>query len=251
MSIEAEIAPLAARLLAHRYLPRTDAAVRRVLTDDTYRDELDRRLQAVGLKLLENPYAEHVAVGLMPNAESRVFGGGDTWLSDNQGLPRDGVALLVVLWALIVLPKRERQIARRERNDEQSDMFAAEKPMPVGAAVSPVLSEDALFADFGRQLGGKMRMNTNLGVLARLGFIVRKNKTIGEGPLLDLAIDYARLAPRIIEGTLASVLQAQLDAQAIAEADGGNSDDPDDDAGYAEYGDDAPADGDQPPEPQQ
>jgi hypothetical protein len=48
-----------------------------------------------------------------------------------------------------------------------------------------------------------------LGTLARLGFIERRNKAIFEGPLLDLAFDYAELAPRILQGALAEVLKAR------------------------------------------
>lgn len=36
--------------------------------------------------------------------------------------------------------------------------------------------------------------------------MVRRNKMIHEGPMLDLMIDYAKLAPRIIEGAMAEVL---------------------------------------------
>ena len=72
-------------------------------------------MAACGLHLLENPYAAHIAVGLKREMEDAVFGQQDNWLSNNMGLQRDGVALLVVLWALIILPKRERQVARHEK----------------------------------------------------------------------------------------------------------------------------------------
>jgi hypothetical protein len=124
------------------------------------------------------------------------------------GLPRDAIALLVVLWALIILPKRERQIARSETvGDSQSDMFGAAKPITHGEDVAPGVPEDSVYADFGKKLGGKMRFASNLVQLARLGFVVRRNKMIHEGPLLDLMIDYSKLAPRIIDGALAEVLQ--------------------------------------------
>lgn len=209
---------LCARLMAHRFIPRNDPLARRALVDEDFRRSLDQRLAEVGLVLLENPYAEYLAVGLNEQLQPFVFGEGDGWLNNNMNLPRDAVALLVVLWALIILPKRERQIARAEKEQEgQSDMFGAEKPLLQGEEVSVGVPEDALFADFRDKLGGKTRMNANLGQLARLGFIERRNKMIVEGPLLDLMLDYASLAPRIIEGALGEVLKRRAEAQADSE----------------------------------
>mgnify|MGYP001443720501 CR=1 FL=1 len=199
---------LLARLLAHRFIPRSDPLARRALVDEAFRETLEHKLDEMGLVLLENPYAEYIALGLRPELNDWVFGEGENWLSNNMGLPRDAVALLVVLWALIILPKRERQIARSESvGDSQSDMFGAAKPITHGEEVAPGVPEDAVYAAFGQKLGGKLRFSTNLVQLAKLGFIVRRNKMIHEGPLLDLVIDYGKLAPRIINGALADVLK--------------------------------------------
>jgi hypothetical protein len=205
--MEQSLTVLVSRLLAHRVIPRSDALARRALLDDAFRAELDQRLAAVGLRLVENPYAEHIAVALLPAMTEPVFGSGEAWLNNNLGLPRDGVALLVIVWALIILPKRERQISRVEAGREgQHDMFGAQKPLETGGTVSVGISEDALYADFGKQLGGRTRFAANLGRLVNLGFLNRRNKWLEEGPMLDLMIDYAQLAPRIIEGALADVL---------------------------------------------
>ncbi|TDR76644.1 hypothetical protein [Paludibacterium purpuratum] len=205
--MDIELKTLTARLLAHRVVNRGDPLARRALLDDIFRHELDRRLAEVGLRLVENPYAEHIAVTLLPPMMEPVFGADDSWLNNNLGLPRDGVALLVILWAQIILPKRERQIARVEAGHEnQSDMFGAQKPLETGETVSTGVSEDALYADFGKALGGRTRFNANLGRLANLGFVVRRNRMLLEGPMLDLMIDYSQMAPRIIEGALADVL---------------------------------------------
>ncbi|AXE34705.1 hypothetical protein [Chromobacterium phragmitis] len=216
--MEHEIKTLTARLLAHRVVPRADALAKKALLDDIFRAELDKSLAAVGLRLVENPYAEHIAAALLPEMTEPVFGSGDAWLNNNLGLPRDGVALLVILWALIILPKRERQIARVEAGKEsQSDMFGAQKPLETGETVSTGLSEDALYADFGKALGGRTRFNANLGRLVNLGFVVRRNRWLDEGPMLDLMIDYAQLAPRIIEGALADVLLRREGREALAD----------------------------------
>ncbi|MGQ5522171.1 hypothetical protein ACUHMQ_02810 [Chitinimonas sp. PSY-7] len=207
---------LSARLIAHRFIARTDPLARRALVDEDFRRSLELRLNEVGLTLLENPYAEHIAVGLQQDMEAFVFGEGEAWLSNNMSLPRDAIALLIVLWSLIILPKRERQVSRAEIEREgQADMFGAAKPLAQGEDVSVGVPEDALFADFREKLGGKTRMNANLGQLARLGFIERRNKMVHEGPLLDLMLDYSVLAPRIIEGALAEVLKRRATEPAV------------------------------------
>lgn len=216
------IATLIARLLAERWLPREDEAVRRVLIDAELRDDLDRRLAAAGLRLLEHPYAAHVAAGVARAQENEVFGGARAWAASNLQLDRDALALLVVLWALLVLPKRQRQIARQEREkaQAQSQMFAEAKPVPVGAEVVEPINERTLLADFGDKLGGKTRIHLNLGLLARQGFIQRRKERIQEGPLLDLAFDYERIASRIMDGALAFVVaEARANPPVVAEPD--------------------------------
>lgn len=204
-----DITELTARLLAHRWLPRTDAQVRRALVDESFRAELESSLAAVGLQLLDNPFAAHVAVGLRDEVMDAVFGGRD-YQASTMGLTRDEIALLVVIWALIILPKRERQLGRRSLEDDgQNDMFGKDKPIEHGESVSGAVSEASLLADFGAQLGGRTKIrNFALGKLARLGFIERRNGYIHEGPLLDVLLDYRVLADRIINGTLADVLAA-------------------------------------------
>lgn len=198
-----------ARLLAQRWLPKSDAEVRRLLIDESFRQDIEHRLAATGLRLLDNPFAAHVAIGLAASAENAVFGRGDAWLSTNAGLNRDGVALLILLWALIILPKRERQLSREATTDEgQTDLFGNKQAAPLRDDAARGVPENVLLEDYGKLLGGKARLQFLLPVLSRLGFIERRNKVLHEGPLLDLAFDYAELAPRILDGALADVLVA-------------------------------------------
>ena len=196
-----------ARLLAQRWLPKSDAEVRLLLIDESFRQDIEHRLAAVGLRLLDNPFAAHIAVALAANTENVVFGRGDAWLSNNSGLNRDGVALLILLWALIILPKRERQLSREATTDEgQTDLFGNKQAAPLRDDAARGVPENVLLEDYGKLLGGKARLQFLLPVLSRLGFIERRNKVLHEGPLLDLAFDYAELAPRILDGALADVL---------------------------------------------
>lgn len=201
-------ARLIARLLALRYLPREDAEIRRLLIDSSFRDEVEQRLVASGLRLLAQPFAAFVGIALTRECESAVFEQNDTWQASNIGLPKDAVALLVILWALIILPKRERQLAGEAAQQEtQSELFENVKLTPLAHEASRGIPQNVLLEDYGKLLGGKTRISFSLPQLARLGFIELKNKVIHEGPLLDLAFDYAEMAPRILNGALSDLLK--------------------------------------------
>ena len=216
-------ARLIARLLALRFLPRDDAEVRRLLIDAAFRDEVEARLAASGLRLLAQPFAAHVSVALAREQEAAVFEQNDAWQASNIGLPRDAVALLVILWALIILPKRERQLAGESTEaDTQNELFETVKLTPAAHDASRGIPENVLLEDYGKLLGGKARLQQfALPQLSRLGFIERRNKIIHEGPLLDLAFDYAEFAPRILEGALADLLKQRgvLESAATQEDD--------------------------------
>jgi hypothetical protein len=205
MNDDAQI--LIARLLTHQTLRRDDKMVKRALSDDLFRLEIDKRLLESGLKLIDNVYADHVTLALHRNVEPKIFGARDIWQNNNFGLTRDGVALLVVLWAQIILPKRQRQETHQAVNDDQTDMFDKDNPIPRAEDTSIGISYTALLADFGEKLGKKTRMDMNLGLLSKLGFIERRLDVILEGPLLDLLMDTDVLKERIINGALADVFK--------------------------------------------
>lgn len=198
---------LIARLLAHQVLAREDKLVKRALSDEQFRTDLDARLAACGLKLLDNVYADYVTLALARVVEPKVFGAREVWQNNNLGLARDGVALLVVLWALIILPKRERQENHQAASIDQEDMFGKDKPLPRAEDASLGISYRTLLADFGDKLGKKTRLDMNLGTLARLGFIERRGDQLLEGPLLDLLMDTDLLKERVVNGALADVLK--------------------------------------------
>ena len=198
---------LIARLLTHQTLRRDDKMVKRVLSDEQFRAEVDKRLLESGLKLLDNVYADHVTLALHRAVEPKIFGAKDIWQNNNFGLTRDGVALLVVLWAQIILPKRERQETHQSADDDQNDLFDKDRPIARAEDTSIGISYTALLADFGEKLGKKTRMDMNLGTLSKLGFIERRGDLIVEGPLLDLMMDTDVLKERIINGALADVFK--------------------------------------------
>lgn len=212
--MDKDVRVLVSKLLAHQSLPRQDRLVKKALTDEAFRQELDGRLHTCGLKFVENPYAGFVALALERDMEQPVMGMGDReeWLSNTMNLDRGTIALLVVLWALIILPKRQRQIERRENGDNQgqTELFADEKPLETGRCVSVPVNRNALISDFGDRLGKATKVKANLGTLARLGFIIQRQEEIHEGPLLDLLFDYHNLAGRILDGALHDLLGRRL-----------------------------------------
>lgn len=202
-----DAALLIAELLTRRWLPRNHPRVKRALVDAELFAQVEQRLAQSGLRLVDSIYADHVGVALLSAAQNTVLGEAGLNANNNLELPRDAQALLVVLWALIVLPKRERQTSRQaDPQDRQNDFFPAARPLPEAANVSPVLSYKALLEDYGTQLGKKLRLDANLKLLERHGFIARRQDEIAEGPLLDVLLDYDVLAPRILDGALADVL---------------------------------------------
>ena len=92
---------LAAELLARRWLPRKHPRVRRALIEADMWQAVQERLAQVGLRLVDNIYADHICVALLRNAESAVFGEAGLNANNNLELPRDAVSLLVVLLSLI------------------------------------------------------------------------------------------------------------------------------------------------------
>lgn len=210
---------LIARLLTHQTLLRKDKLVKRALSDEIFRRDIDERLSACGMKLVDNVYADHVTLALTRVVEPKVFGDRDVWQNNNIGLARDGVALLVVLWALIILPKRERQEAHQLAKEDQNDMFGADKPLPTAEEASMGLSYRALLSDFGDKLGKKTRMDMNLGLLARFGFIERRGDLISEGPLLDLLMDTDVLKERVVNGALNDILKLERAQVATQDTD--------------------------------
>lgn len=227
-NIADEAAHLIAELLTRKYLPRTHPRVKKALSDAELFLAVEQRLAQVGLRWMDNVYADHVTLTLLPAPLAQVLGDAGINANNNLDLPRDAVALLVVVWALIVLPKRERQASRVEADVPQNEMFASSKPLPQTRSVSPVLSYKALLEDYGNQLGKRIRLDANLKLLERHGFIVRAQDDIREGPLLDVLLDYDVLAPRILDGALADVLareqaqRAEHDNSAAAAATADN-----------------------------
>ena len=196
----------AAALLCARLL-RAGAVPRAELPDldlPEVRHEVERRLAAVGLVLATSAYSEHVGIRLA--AEVTADSAFDA--ASNLGLRSDACALLVILWARLVLQKRTADATRETPG--QAALFA---PGQAAAARSfrPSVRLEALAREFRAVLGGRSRILALVTQLRRLHFLAGHGEVIEAGPLLELGIDGERMIGFIRREVLAKLLAERGD----------------------------------------
>lgn len=207
MKINDRAKQIAVLLIAQRYLPRRE--IKDMLLDEELYNEVNRILNAVGLEIVTHIYSDYVSVKVVKDMEETVFASEDKnkYTASNANLSRGARALLVVIWAKIILPKRQMQIERRSPEENGQDNLWQQSRAISRSDSLIVLDERSLFSDFGEVLGGKTMFGKYLSELARADLIVRRADKIYEGPLLDTIIDYNQLSERIINGILNSIFE--------------------------------------------
>ncbi len=174
---------ICARLLRAGSLPRVELPD---LDFPEIHQEVERRLQAVGLMLATSAYSEFVALRLSPDVTSHsAFDA-----ASNLGLRADACALLVILWARLVLQKR----------------MAPERREP------PRVRLEALVNELRPVLGGRSRIRSLVTQLRRLDFLAGRGEVIEAGPLLELGIDGERMTAFLRREVLARLLGEREDA---------------------------------------
>ncbi|MBM4342887.1 MAG: hypothetical protein FJ100_05875 [Deltaproteobacteria bacterium] len=195
---EARAEEICSRLLIERWVPKR--AYRDLLLDDDLRAAVARRLGMVGLELVESFTSDWFAVRLKRSIEGDIS---FDWAT-NARLPRGAVALLVVLWAKLVLPKRldPTETAVPSLPDASTGATPG-RPEPSPA---PAIGRDQLYAEFGRKFG-KTAFARYVGQLKSAGF-VREDRAgnLREGPLLDLLVDGVQMAQKLRDSVLWDVL---------------------------------------------
>ncbi|MDB5098730.1 MAG: hypothetical protein JWM80_3151 [Cyanobacteria bacterium RYN_339] len=179
------------------YVNRKDA---KGLMNPVHREEAERRLNAVGLTLAWSPYSRYYGLALADGPGGNgATGQQKERITNMTELDRNALALLVILWARLVLPQRLAEEGRE------------------GGVAEPTVSFEALNAEYGKKLGGR-RFEMYVGQLKRLGFLeyTRKDE-IKAGPFLDLLGDSNQLASYLRQSTLAKVMREQPEADEIAE----------------------------------
>ena len=195
---EARAREICGQLLIDRWVSKRQC--RDLLLDDELRAMVSRRLDGVGLELVESFTSDYFAVRLRRDVEADIR---LDWAT-NARVPRGAVALLVILWAKLVLPKRiaTTEAALKRQNPEQ----AADPNAPAdGGPIS--LPRDALYAEFGRKFG-KTAFARYLGQLKTAGFIREDRRgNLTEGPVLDLLVDGVQMAQKLRDSVLWDVLE--------------------------------------------
>jgi len=163
------------------------------------RHEVERRLQGVGLVLATSVYSEHVGIRLAPEVTA------DTAFdaASNLGLRSDACALLVILWARLVLQKRT--AAETRELPGQSALFTREQAT-AARGFRPRVRLEALVREFRPVLGGRSRIQSLVTQLRRLGFLAGHGEQVEAGPLLELAIDGERMVAFLRREVLAKLL---------------------------------------------
>lgn len=189
---EARAEEICSRLLIERWLAKR--VYRDLLLDDDLRAAVSRRLGGVGLELVESFTSDYFAVRLKRSIEGDIS---FDWAT-NARMPRGAVALLVVLWAKLVLPRRL---------EPDVPPAPGEEP-PV--QVTPVITRDQLYAEFGRKFG-KTAFARYLGQLKSAGFVREdKSGTLRDGPMLDLLVDGVQMAQKLRDSVLWDLLDKGL-----------------------------------------
>lgn len=187
---------ICARLLRAGAVPRAELPE---LDFPEVRRDVERRLQAVGLLLATSAYSEHVGIRL----SSEVTADSAFDAASNLGLRSDACALLVILWARLVLQKRTAADTRELPG--QGEIFTGERAA-AARGFRPSVRLEALVREFRAILGGRSRIQSLVTQLRRLQFLAGHGEIIEAGPLLELGIDGERMVGFIRREVLAKLL---------------------------------------------
>ena len=206
-------------LISNGYAPLAD--FRDLLYDENLRYEVEKRLDRVGMKLIHNVYSENWGVGLNDNtvSDDRL-----DW-SNNLGLARGAMALMLILWCKLILPKRLEQESQRSEQGTLGEAFGnlEKKPPPRSTA-----SRDQILTKFGNVLGGSTNTSKYLAQLSRAKLIKTHSGLIEEGPLLSLVIDENNLNDELRKEVLLNVLKKDSQTESKIDDDDDDLDDFDD-----------------------
>ncbi len=173
-----DAALLCVRLIRTGTLPLSE--MMGALDDSRIFQEVKERLHGVGLALATSPWSDHVGIRLAPELEDDpAFDA-----ASNLGLSPEACALLVVLWARLVLPRSEAGSAAPPRTQIRFDLLVRElRPL----------------------LGDRRHIRALVARLRQLDFLEGQGEVIEAGPLLELGIDGDRLVAFFNDNVLAGL----------------------------------------------
>lgn len=192
-----EVALTCARLLREGVVPRKDLAA---LDYPDTRAEIEHRLRQVGLMLATSAFSEFVGLRLGTEVASAPHFDS----ASNLGLNADACALLVILWARLVLQKRTAE--ERHEVPGQAALLPDDQ-REAARQFTPQVQVEAIVQEFGRVLGARSHIRTLIGKLRNLRFLGGQGETIEAGPLLELGVDGEQMISFIRRGVLSQLVE--------------------------------------------
>jgi hypothetical protein len=190
---------ICARLLREAAVERSEL---RALDYPDIRADVERRLSDVGLTLATSAYSRHV--GLRLSADVTADKAFDS--ASNLRLQADHCALLVVLWARLVLQKRT---AADTRQVPGQIALLAEDRSKAAREFEPFIRFETLAREFGAVFGSRTHLHGLVTTLRRLRFLSGKGEVIEAGPLLELGVDGEKMIAFIRRRVLSDLLGQQ------------------------------------------
>lgn len=208
-----EATRICARLLREGAVPRAELPD---LDFPEVRRDVESRLGAVGLVLATSAYSAHVGIRLSPEVTADAAFDA----ASNLGLRSDACALLVILWARLVLQKRT--VLDTREVPGQGGLFPGERG---GAAqrFQPRVRLETLAREFRSVLGGRSNIQRLVSQLRRLRFLAGHGDVIEPGPLLELGIDGERMVGFIRREVLARLLEEREQAAGEGDREGADA----------------------------
>ncbi|WP_447976821.1 hypothetical protein [Candidatus Nitrospira bockiana] len=207
-----DVARICARLLREGTVPRHEL---HELDHLDVRHEIEKRFESVGLVLSTSVYSQHVGLRLSPDVASDPAFDAAT----NLGLHADSCALLVILWARLVLQKRT---AADTREVPGQGSLLPDVQAVAARQYQPQVRLTTLVREFGHVLGSKTHVKALVSQLRKLGFLGGAGETIEAGPLLELGLDGERMIGFIRRQVLADLLQRKVQGEAVSQTDDGS-----------------------------
>jgi len=191
---------ICARLLREGFILKTEFP--QLEFDDELVADIRRRLQSTGTDLVTTVQSPYYAVRFQPEIQQ------DWDESNNLGLRSNEIAMLVILWSKLILPKRamsegkiNNALDKLQETVEEQDSSQNKDITPEEEQIYVKITE--LWAEFGENFGSKTTFRAILSRLNNLQFIRLHNEVVTEGNFLDLLINSQEMAKEIKRSALA------------------------------------------------
>lgn len=200
---EDPVTRIAVTLIRDGYVRRADAPE---LLDQGIQQAVEERLRLVGLTLVLSTHTDAWGVVISPNVVKHT---GTDWISNDKGLRRNTIALIVILWKELVLPRRLRTDAEAVRTGQATLTGGLIEPDE-----APRTSLRQLHGDYGNRFGKENTLKGLLTYLRRVHVIeFETHDSIRAGPMLDILLPGPEMK-YYVETEIAASVKRELEVSA-------------------------------------